>query len=557
MASNRIKGITIEIDGNTVKLQDSLKNVNSSLRATQKDLKDVNKLLKLDPKNTELLKQKTELLNSAISDTTIKLEKEREALEALEKAGDSEKTIEQQKALRREIAENEQALKQYRNELKEMPNAFNKIASATDNLANKTKLLSTTALAGVTALGAMAVKAGAMADDLNTMSKQSGFSTEEIQKWQYASDRIDVSIDTIVKAGAKLTKNMGSSTASVTEAFDKLGVKVTDVEGNMRPVQDVFYETIEALSLIPNEVERDQLAMDLFGKSANELAGIIDDGGEALRTLGEEAMNAGMILSQDALDGANAFNDGLDKIKAQAQATFYSVGSQLAETLLPLMEELVTHIGNILEWVANLDSGTLKLIGTILLATASLSTILKTISGVFSALNTISSFLPVLTAGITTVTGTAVTGATTASTAIGALTVTTGGLVAVILAVVTALGLAIKAFADYTNAKDKAKLQERFDSTTSTYGQKLRPGEEKYYNPDDYVGFYNGNGGFDYYAKNNSKASLYRDEWAENYLYDKGQTNYNFDVNVDHINDLQDLIDMSNNAQMLERMGGN
>ena len=557
MASNRIKGITIEIDGNTVKLQDSLKNVNSSLSATQKDLKDVNKLLKLDPKNTELLKQKTELLNSAISDTTIKLEKEREALEALEKAGDSEKTIEQQKALRREIAENEQALKQYRNELKEMPNAFNKIASATDNLANKTKLLSTTALAGVTALGAMAVKAGVMADDINTMSKQSGFSTEEIQKWQYASDRIDVSIDTIVKAGAKLTKNMGSSTASVTEAFDKLGVKVTDVEGNMRPVQDVFYETIEALSLIPNEVERDQLAMDLFGKSANELAGIIDDGGEALRTLGDEAMNAGMILSQDALDGANAFNDGLDKIKAQAQATFYSVGAQLAETLLPLMEDLVTHIGNILEWVANLDSGTLKLIGTILLATASLSTILKTISGVFSALNTISSFLPVLTAGITTVTGTAVTGATTASTAIGALTVTTGGLVAVILAVVTALGLAVKAFADYTNAKDKARLQERFDSTTSTYSQKLRPGEEKYYNPSDYVGFYNGNGGFDYYAKKNSKASLYRDEWAENYLYDKGQTNYNFDVNVQNIDDLQTLVDMSNQAQLLNRMGGN
>ena len=47
--ANRIKGITIEIDGNTTPLQKSLKDVDSSLKNTQTQLKDVEKLLKLDP----------------------------------------------------------------------------------------------------------------------------------------------------------------------------------------------------------------------------------------------------------------------------------------------------------------------------------------------------------------------------------------------------------------------------------------------------------------------------------------------------------------------------
>ena len=67
MASNRIKGITIEIDGNVTKLQKALDSTNKDLKTTQSNLRDVNKLLKLDPGNVDLLRQKQKLLNDAIS----------------------------------------------------------------------------------------------------------------------------------------------------------------------------------------------------------------------------------------------------------------------------------------------------------------------------------------------------------------------------------------------------------------------------------------------------------------------------------------------------------
>ena len=55
--ANRIRGITVEINGDTTRLSKALEDVNKNINSTQSQLKDVEKLLKLDPTNTELLAQ--------------------------------------------------------------------------------------------------------------------------------------------------------------------------------------------------------------------------------------------------------------------------------------------------------------------------------------------------------------------------------------------------------------------------------------------------------------------------------------------------------------------
>ena len=79
MGFGRIKGITIEIDGDTTKLVDSIKKVDSQLRQTQNALRDTNKLLKLDPGNADLLVQKQKQLEQAIKQTKDRLQQLREA----------------------------------------------------------------------------------------------------------------------------------------------------------------------------------------------------------------------------------------------------------------------------------------------------------------------------------------------------------------------------------------------------------------------------------------------------------------------------------------------
>ena len=117
-----------------------------------------------------------------------------------------------------------------------------------------------------------------------------------------------------------MKKNMISTSSTTVDAWNRLGIKVKRTATVSCVTQhNRVYETLTALSKVQNETERDTLAMTLFGKGADSLAGIIDDGGAALQELAGKAEKAGVILSQDTLDGANALNDKVDTLKATVE----------------------------------------------------------------------------------------------------------------------------------------------------------------------------------------------------------------------------------------------
>ena len=386
MASGRIRGITIEIGAKTDKLQTALKGVDSSLKETQGRLKDVNKLLKLDPKNTELLEQKQELLGKAIEDTKKKLEMEQKALEQLKAGPQTEQTIQQQKDLEREIFETTESLKGYKKELKDSNSVLNEFGEAAGQVADKMKPISAAAAGLGAAMLGNAYNAALAADDLNTLAKQTGFSAQELQKMQYASDLIDVSMEAMTGSVQKLTRNMANGSS----AFETLGVSIYDSEGNMRSATDVWYDSLEALSKVSNETERDQLAMELFGKSAADLSGIVDDGGAALKALGDEAENLGLVLDQDTLDAANQFNDAIDTMKARTGAALMEMGASLAETLVPAIEKVVEWVTQLAQWFGSLDGDTQMVILTILGLIAAIAPIAGMLASVISTVTTLS-----------------------------------------------------------------------------------------------------------------------------------------------------------------------
>lgn len=391
MASGRIRGLTIEIGGDTTKLTDSLKSIDKELANTQKDLKDTNKLLKLDPKNTELLKQKQEQLGKAV-----KLSKERvqQLEEAQKQMGErTEENAKQYDALERELIDAKNKTKQYQEELKKTAGEANGLTQALQNVSDKagvvsekTKGLSTLAGGlGIAMLGNAYASAQA-ADELNTLSRNLGVSVEELQKMQYASDLVDVSMDQMAGSMEKLTKQMGSNS----KVFEELGINIYNADGSLRDATDVWYESLEALSQVENGTERDRLAMELFGKSAMEMSGIIDDGGAGLKAYGQEAEDLGLILSQDDVDAANKFNDAIDKLKATAGASFMEMGATLAEELTPALEKVVEIATQVFQWFASLDGSTQAFILTVLGLVAAISPIagiISTITGMAAALN--------------------------------------------------------------------------------------------------------------------------------------------------------------------------
>ena len=240
MASNaKIRGLTLEINGDTSGLQKGLRDANKEIKSTQSQLKDVEKLLKMDPGNVELLEQKQKLLGDAVSETAKKLETLKEAQERFVSEG-GDVNSDGYAALQREIIAAESSLKKATKEasnfdagVAKAQATLSKVSKAADTVAQKTKAMSTAAAGALAGIGGMALKSVQAADELNTLSAQTGFTTEEIQKFQYAADLVDVSFEDIAAATKKLTKSMNSDAEGTAEAFDKIGVATRNADGSL------------------------------------------------------------------------------------------------------------------------------------------------------------------------------------------------------------------------------------------------------------------------------------------------------------------------------------
>lgn len=442
----KIRGITLEIGGDASGLDKALRGVNSNISDTQKQLNDVKRLLKLDPKNTELLAQKQKLLGDAVKNTEDKLKTLRQTEQQLKDSGVDENSA-QFMALRREIIQTENNLKSLTKEADDTSGALEKIADVSGKIgdgagkiANATKKLSAAAGAGLVAIAGLGYKSVVAADDLNTLSKQSGIATADLQKMQYAADLIDVDTDTIISSLRKLKNNMDSTSSETQAAWDAIGVSTRDANGELRDSTGVFYETLDALSQISNETERDATAMTLFGRSADELAGIIDDGGAALREYGDQAENLGYVLDQDTLDSLNAVNDKIDQLKMSLSGNLAKSGASAVEALAPVIEDVADAISRVLDAIGKMDAGQIKAVIGVLTALALVAPLASGISAVATA-------VAALSGGFALFTGAATTGTVAAkgvAAALGFITSPTFLIIAGIVALIAVVALLIK-----------------------------------------------------------------------------------------------------------------
>lgn len=236
----------------------------------------------------------------------------------------------------------------------QIPAGAQKALEGMKGMSNGAAIALTASAAAVTALISsikklhqMTLEAAHEADDLATKSMTSGVDTETLQQWQYASELIDVSVDTMTGSLTKLTKSMSSANdgnKATADAFAELGVSITDSSGNLRDTEDVFYDVVDALGQIPNETERDAMAMELLGKSAQELNPLILQGSDALKQLGQEAASTGYILDESQIQKLTEVDDAYQKMQLQIEATRKQMAADFAPASKTAMETFSTAV---------------------------------------------------------------------------------------------------------------------------------------------------------------------------------------------------------------------
>ena len=406
MAGN-IKGITIEFQGDTTKLDKALRQIKNSTKDIDNELKQVNRALKFNPTSVELWRQKQDLLKQKIKETESNL-KELKNIQAQMDANGVDKNSEAYRRVSREIVEAESKLRTFNTELRKigqvnlraMSEQFKDMGNKLTAAGHAMQGLSTTAAAVAASIGAVTVKSGKWADDINTMSKVYGIGTRELQKYSAAAELVDVDVETIAKSHIKLEKTMYSAvngSEKQAEAYKKLGVEIQNADGTLRSSDDVFNDVIAALGKMTDETERDAIAQQLMGKSAAQLNPLIEDGGETYKNVADTLAKYDLdFIDQETLDQANAFNDSLDTIKAVGLVAFQQLGTQLAAYLAPAMQKVVDLVGQIASWFASLSPETQALIAGIAAVVAVLAPLLIGLGKISFAISSIMGLMATL-----------------------------------------------------------------------------------------------------------------------------------------------------------------
>lgn len=350
----------------------AISEIGSGMNVLNSEMRKVQSAYAQNADSVEALSAKNDVLGRKISTQTEKIEYLRAALQqSAEKYGEADKrTMQWQTSLNNAEAELNNLNNQFdenKQKIAESGKEMGNLGDVVNGLTSKLGIqlpegmkssmnamgsldASSLALAGTFAAVAAAIvkvekamismtkESAAFADNIITLSMQTGQSTQQLQEFSYATELIDVSVDTLQGSLRKLTNNMQDTmngTGNAKASFEALGVSVTNADGSMRSANDVFYETIDALGKVKNETERDAMSMDIFGRSAQDLNPLIIQGSKTLKAYADEAHNVGYVLDDEALSALGAVDDAYQRL----QKTQEGVKNQLAAEFAPYLEE--------------------------------------------------------------------------------------------------------------------------------------------------------------------------------------------------------------------------
>ena len=377
-------GLKIGIEGEK-EFKKALAEINQQFRVLGSEMKLATSQFDKNERSVESLSSRNEVLAKQIEAQKSKIETLRAALQnASDSFGENDRRTQQWvvalnnaeaelNGMQRELKDGEQAIDsmgdemggaakdtdKLGDEIKDTADAANDSGGKFEKLGSIVKGMGAALAAGVAAIGAAAVAAGkalvdmtvdaaAYADEMLTQSTVTGMSVESLQAYSYAADLVDVSLDTLTGSMAKNVKSMSNAadgSAKYADAYAELGVAVTNADGTLRDSEEVYWETIDALGNVANETQRDALAMQLFGKSAQDLNPLIAQGSAGIAALTDEAKQMGAVLSEDSISKLGAFDDSVQRLKQGSEAAKRVMGTVLLPQLQTLADDGVSLLG--------------------------------------------------------------------------------------------------------------------------------------------------------------------------------------------------------------------
>lgn len=345
----KVKGITIEFNGDTTKLGNALKQIDSKSKSVDRSLQQVNRALKFNPKNTELVAQKQVLLKQKIDQTNQRLEALRQTQKKLDDDPSVEKDSQEYMELRREIITTESKLKHFEAEQRKLNNIkFTNLGNSFKKAGSKITSVGRTITTTFSLIGAAGIYAGKKLIESSQKQAQAEQKLAEIYKTRMGADKKAV-----------------KSTLELASAQQKVGVVGDEVALSFAQQMATYSSTPATVNkLIPafenllvqqkglNGTQEDAVGLaNMFGKAMMGQAGALKRAGISFTDAQAEVLKYGTeeekasMLAEVITQNVGHMNEEFAKTDAgkiqQAKNALGDMGEEIGAILLPAVADLV------------------------------------------------------------------------------------------------------------------------------------------------------------------------------------------------------------------------
>lgn len=164
-----------------------------------------------------------------------------------------------------------------------------------------------------------------------------------LQQWEYASRFVDTSVEAIISARKRMLSKVGESGEGVIDLGEELGSIIYTGD----TADDIFWGLLDTVGNIPDALKRDEIAMQLFGRSFDTLLPLINKGRGAWEGFMEEAPT----LTEDQVKALGDANDAYERLQADMEALKLSVAADFAPAFNTVTESLTGVLGIVSDWV--------------------------------------------------------------------------------------------------------------------------------------------------------------------------------------------------------------
>ena len=192
----------------------------------------------------------------------------------------------------------------------------------------------------------------AAGDEIDKMSQKIGISTDAYQEWSYVFERSGADVNNLqtgMKTLSGVITDAANGSESAASKLSAIGVSLEEINGLSQ--EDQLSLVISRLQEMGEGSERTAAATDLLGRSATDMAAVLNMTAEDTQALIDEAHEYGMVMSEDAVASSAAYQDSLTKL----QGTLGGLKNQLVADLLPGLTQVVDGLADVANGSTSLE----------------------------------------------------------------------------------------------------------------------------------------------------------------------------------------------------------